>query len=387
MASPAATYVKSESMQQEQPGCDFDYLYRWFTLLSTRGLTAFGLPKLSYVPYADVELIHACQQLVLNKRPWVLHMVDHVVALGYNRSFGHLTRGPFRSIVEKILASPYCKKIIATKHFIIHSFEQFLDTTQFRHKFEVVPPAHPVVELRPRCKSGGSVKLLFISNGIYEKGGREVLQAFDTLVKEYDIRLTMVTHVPLDILKRYAGSDRVTFYPDLQALPRVKQWIRECRRRLATTILPYPRAAGRDVIDRLYREADIFVFPEFVDSTGVYLEAMAYGLPVVATTAPGTEEFIQDGVNGFLVSCPLPFFGEGYLTKWRNLGQWRRALLSSEYPEMVQELIEKLSILIEDSHLRREMGEISRKMILDGKFSIQRHNERLREIYKETLAT
>ena len=53
----------------------------------------------------------------------------------------------------------------------------------------------------------------------------------------------------------------------------------------------------------LYRSADVFAAPSrFEGGLGlVYLEAMACGLPVVATAAGGAAEAIEDGVTGLLL--------------------------------------------------------------------------------------
>lgn len=51
-----------------------------------------------------------------------------------------------------------------------------------------------------------------------------------------------------------------------------------------------------------YRTADVFVLPsEFDNSPNVALEAMASGVPVVATDVGGLRELVQAGVNGDLV--------------------------------------------------------------------------------------
>jgi glycosyltransferase involved in cell wall biosynthesis len=56
-------------------------------------------------------------------------------------------------------------------------------------------------------------------------------------------------------------------------------------------------------LPRLYAAADVFVFPTLGDPFGmVVLEAMACGLPVIATSASGEiGERVTDGVNGFIV--------------------------------------------------------------------------------------
>lgn len=52
----------------------------------------------------------------------------------------------------------------------------------------------------------------------------------------------------------------------------------------------------------LYRQASVFVQPSFEEGLGLsVLEAMACGLPVVATETSGSRETVANGINGWLV--------------------------------------------------------------------------------------
>lgn len=85
-----------------------------------------------------------------------------------------------------------------------------------------------------------------------------------------------------------------------------------------------------------YARADVFVFPSVSDPWGLVInEAMASGLPVVTTSAPGAvDDLVVDGDNGFVV----PSFDVGAL----------RAAMED---------------LVSDSELRRVMGRRSRDRI------------------------
>lgn len=52
---------------------------------------------------------------------------------------------------------------------------------------------------------------------------------------------------------------------------------------------------------------DVFIFPSLHEALGSsVLDAMRFGLPIVASRVGGIPEFVEDGVNGFLISPEAP---------------------------------------------------------------------------------
>lgn len=105
-----------------------------------------------------------------------------------------------------------------------------------------------------------------------------------------------------------------------------------------------------------YAGADIFCLPSYREGLPVSnLEAMASGLPIVTTDAPGCRETVVEGENGFLVPV-------------RNAAA----------------LAEKLECLIRNESLREKMGSRSRELAA-SEFSEERIVEHHRAIYEELL--
>ena len=57
-----------------------------------------------------------------------------------------------------------------------------------------------------------------------------------------------------------------------------------------------------DNVDEIMRGLDVFVLPSLAEGiSNTILEAMATGLPVIATATGGNPELVEDGVTGMLV--------------------------------------------------------------------------------------
>ena len=81
---------------------------------------------------------------------------------------------------------------------------------------------------------------------------------------------------------------------------RYQQLVRECQLSDRVTFFP----PSPDVM-QFYGAADAYVGPSLEDAYGLpILEAMACGLPVIASARAGASEIIEDGVNGVVLKDP-----------------------------------------------------------------------------------
>lgn len=53
--------------------------------------------------------------------------------------------------------------------------------------------------------------------------------------------------------------------------------------------------------------------------------------------------------------------------------------------KVVEELVEKTSVLIEDAELRRKMGKFSRREVETGKLSIEKRSEKLKRLFDQAV--
>lgn len=108
----------------------------------------------------------------------------------------------------------------------------------------------------------------------------------------------------------------------------------------------------RSDVKELLRTFDIFCLPSLYEGLpNVILEAMASGLPVVATAVDGTVELIDEGSTGFLVQ-----------------------------PKHAQMLATRLAALLQDSELRQRFGQQGRRKV-EEQYSLQMQVENFQNLY------
>jgi glycosyltransferase involved in cell wall biosynthesis len=143
----------------------------------------------------------------------------------------------------------------------------------------IAPFGSPNVDLRNRVtKSSGRLRVLFAGALTQRKGLADLFAAM-RLVSSKQIELVVM------------GS-----------LLRPLSWYRD---HLADFIYEPPRPHGE--VLRLMQSCDVFILPSIVEGRAlVQQEAMACGLPVIATKNAGADDVIVDGETGFLVPIRSP---------------------------------------------------------------------------------
>lgn len=80
----------------------------------------------------------------------------------------------------------------------------------------------------------------------------------------------------------------------------IEKWIQDNR---FEGLVEFKGHLKREEVVNLLKISDVFALPSITEAFGlVYLEAMAYGVPVIGSWEGGTKELIKDGVNGYLVN-------------------------------------------------------------------------------------
>jgi D-inositol-3-phosphate glycosyltransferase len=111
----------------------------------------------------------------------------------------------------------------------------------------------------------------------------------------------------------------------------------------------------QDTLPYYYSAAEAVVVPSFYESFGmVALEAMACGVPVVASQVGGLAFLVQDGVTGLTVPVDEP-----------------------------EALAERLLLLLKDADMRKKMGEQAAKFAQD--YGWEKIAQRVISVYNELL--
>jgi len=194
------------------------------------------------------------------------------------------------------------------------------------------------IQNKNTCCATDQVTLLFLGRIGEQKGAFDLVEAVHSLQPE---RLPM--HV-LMVGPEEQPGDRV----------RLEKLLEEYQ---LTNTIELVGGVAREKALQLYGEAGLFVLPSYYEGLPmVILEALAAGLPIVATPVGGIPEFVRDGYNGFLTP----------------IGD-------------VPALACKLRTLVQDLDLRVSMGKRSRQMA-EQELDVDLYVDQLIELYTSILA-
>jgi glycosyltransferase involved in cell wall biosynthesis len=162
----------------------------------------------------------------------------------------------------------------------------------------------------PVIPDDGPLNVICVARLIERKGQDQLIKAVKRLSDEgFDVTLSLV-----------GTGDSQPWYKDYARRMGVQDRVR------------FEGYVPREQINSYYDHAHVFALPSFNEGMSLAaLEAMATGLPLLVTRTGGTEELVQEGVNGFTFA-------------WKDNDQ----------------LTSHLRILVKDRALARRMGAMSR---------------------------
>ncbi len=314
-------------------------------------------------PPKGTALTYATGHLIFRKEPWVVDLEFVTQLAGYN--IKHFKR--CKRLIEKVLSSEDCKRIIcwtkAAKKTVLYN----LNCEHFAHKVEVVRLAVPKKNFTKEYGHKEKIKLLFVGSanilGEFEyKGGQEVLEAFLILRKKYsNLELVIRSDIPKATKARYGSVG------NLKLIEGLISW---------------------EQLEQEFKTADIFLFPTHATPGLAILDAMSYELPVITTDVWANPEMVENGKTGFVIerSKRVPYYIENFIPNWSYdpTSKFMRTIKTVD-PKVVEELVEKTGILIEDEELRRRMGRAGRQEIENGRFSMIARNRKMKKIFDEAL--
>ena len=222
------------------------------------------------------------------------------------------------------LAIKKAHTITAVSHFTAHLARQDLNISQ---PVKVIYNGVDVNQFTPASSSRPSrkeVRVFFSGNLIRRKGSHWLPSIAKQLQKNIRIFYTQGLRT----------RNSLALHPKLQAVGSV----------------PFEDMPNR------YQEMDILLMPTVREGFSLaVLEAMACGLPVVASDCSSLPEQIDNGMGGFL--CPV---GD------------------------VKAFAEKVNLLADSPKLRREMGEYNRSKV-EEMFTVGRMVNEYQQLFEETL--
>ena len=187
-------------------------------------------------------------------------------------------------------------------------------------------------------EQSNKVRILFLSNLIETKGVKILLEACNKL-KDKSIEFECI----------YIGgegdisSDQIN--AEIQSM------------NLSDCVTYMGKKYGKEK-EQEFTKADIFAFPTFYEKECfplVLLEAQQHSLPIISTYEGGIQDIVESGKNGYLV------------------------------PQRdVDELTNKLELLIQKPEIRTQMGNSARNNYIK-KFTLERFENRMLEILKKSL--
>ncbi len=308
--------------------------------------------KLIYKPLNyDLDIVHAHSPIPYSDIPALLYAKRKKVPFILTYQFdGQSTGGSFmRNAGVGIYNKFFINKVLSSADVIIATTEAYANESPFlkgyKDKIVIIPNGINIEEVttvhtQEECRNMLGLPydapiILFFGSLVRYKGPDVLLKAFKTVKKEFP-KAKLI----------FAGRGEMFDELNNQAL----------KLDLVNDVL-FTGFVEEDKKPLYFKAADIFCLPSttMAESFGIVnLEAMASGIPIVASNLGGIPDIVKHGVNGLLAE-----------------------------PGNNQNLADNLLILLKDENMRKRFGDQGKKLV--GNFSWDEIAMKTEQLYRDIL--
>ena len=309
--------------------------------------------------FEEYDIIYASQHIIFNSnKPWIVDL-EFTNALA---AYGNLNY--IKNSVEKRLEQDSCKYIIPWSNWAKETLLLTFNNKKIKDKTKVI---HYTVHQKniKKIKHDG-IRFLFVgsSNPMNEqniqfKNIKEVILAFLKVSKKFDnLELIIRSNITIELLELTSKNKNIIVINSF---------------------------LSKEKLEELYNSSDIFVLPSHETCGTSLLDGMSFGLPTISMNIYDIPEVISHMNNGILIEPSKEII---YYDKRKNPYDYSRQFMSgikksSDF--IILQLEKNFELLIKDSALRERLGQEAQKMFVSGKFSIQKRNESLKQIFEESI--
>jgi glycosyltransferase involved in cell wall biosynthesis len=312
------------------------------------------------------DLLEAVISPIITDAPWIYCVAGLQQAVAFGLLNVPLPRIARTTYIKRLLLRDNFKGLVFRSEAGKRTLATYghIDDPRLLAKVAVVHPGVRAVPDDLVRFQDREIVMLFTGD-FFLKGGVNVVDAFELAQQRYpSVRLRLCCNDSSDFYTpntslRQRYLDKIRTNRGIELLGRVP------RARLLTELLP---------------ASDIFLMPTYVDTFGfAILEAMAYGLPIIATNHFAIPEMIEHERSGLLVDI------ERYDSARIFVGQVVRHIPADFQEHVTAQTFEYMCQLVDSLERRKALG-LAALHTARTKFSVDRRNERMLEIYRRAAS-
>ena len=309
----------------------------------------------------DYDLIYSVAKVPNLDKPYIIDFekINNIADHAYDRID--------KEFLESEFSKPNCKAIIPWYDIAERSLRETIDCSNFSHKIKTIPFGIKSDKIEKRYDKN-NIEILFVSSrnnplDFEFKGGIITLEVYKKLLGKYpNIGLTIRAHIPGWVKEKYGDLPRLKFIDSFM----------ERKELLALMI-----------------KSDLLIQPKL--GTQLALESMNFAIPAITFDEWEMPEMIINRFNGFNVDCSH-IYGpkktkEEFQKYLKNFHLNYLKMYNKNPPKkIIQDFIDKASILIEDKELRKKMS-INAKSLIEpgGRYNFDKMKKELLEVFERSF--